>query len=152
MSDISVSEIGDIVTAKRNVFDAFGIPVACDLDKTAEESESYAFSDIDIRILYLVHGKTMGFDIPHCDTESTDPSRSGDRYDFAPSCFDADGSWKLFPKWISDRIEHECGMFPVDGTSGYININEISAIWHSVNGTEYGRPAWLDDEDDTGSE
>ena len=43
-------------------------------------------------------------------------------------------------------------MFPVDGTSGYININEISAIWHSVNGNEYGRPAWLNDEDDTGGE
>lgn len=151
MSDISVSEIDDIVTAKRNVFDAFGIPVDCDLDET-EAGKPYAFSDIDIRILYLVHGKTMWFDIPHCDTESTDPSKSGDRYDFAPSCFDADGSWKLFPKWVGDRIQHECGMFPVDGTSGYINISEISAIWHSVNGTEYGRPAWLDEEDGAGSE
>ena len=92
------------------------------------------------------------FDIPHCDTESTDPSRSGDRYDFAPSCFNADGSWKLFHKWISDRIEHECGMFPVDGASGYISIDEISAIWHSVNGTEYGRPAWLEEEDDADNE
>lgn len=149
MSDISVSEIGDIVTAKRNVFDAFGVPVTDDCDGTTEKSEPYAFSDIDIRILYLAHGKTMGYDIPHCDTESTDPSRSGDRYDFAPSCFDADGSWKVFPKWTSDRIEHECGMFPVDGASGYISIDEISAIWHSVDGTEYGRPAWLDEEDDT---
>lgn len=147
MSDISVSEIEDIVTAKRNRFDAFGLPIIDDCDGTTEKSEPYAFSDIDIRILYLVHGKTMWFDIPHCDTESTDPSKSGDRYDFAPSCFDADGSWKLFPKWVGDRIQHECGMFPVDGTSGYINISEISAIWHSVNGTEYGRPAWLDEED-----
>lgn len=151
MSDISVTEIDDIVTAKRNVFDAFGVPVACDLDET-EAGKPYAFSDIDIRILYLVHGKTMGYDIPHCDTESTDPSRSGDRYKFAPSCFDDDGSWKVLNKWVNNRMEHECGMFPVDGTSGYININEISAIWHSVNGTEYGRPAWLDDEDDTSGE
>ena len=151
MSDISVTEIDDIVTAKRNVFDAFGVPVACDLDET-EAGKPYAFSDIDIRILYLAHGKTMGFDIPHFDTETTDPSKSGDRYTFAPNCFDADGSWKVLPKWVYNRMEHECGMFPVDGTSGYININEISAIWHSVNGTEYGRPAWLDDEDDTGGE
>lgn len=151
MSDISVTEIDDIVTAKRNVFDAFGVPVACDLDET-EAGKPYAFSDIDIRILYLAHGKTMGFDIPHFDTETTDPSKSGDRYTFAPNCFDADGSWKVLPKWVYNRMEHECGMFPVDGTSGYININEISAIWHSVNGTEYGRPAWLDDEDDTSGE
>ena len=151
MSDISVTEIDDIVTAKRNVFDAFGVPVAYDLDET-EAGKPYAFSDIDIRILYLAHGKTMGFDIPHFDTETTDPSKSGDRYTFAPNCFDADGSWKVLPKWVYNRMEHECGMFPVDGTSGYININEISAIWHSVNGTEYGRPAWLDDEDDTGGE
>lgn len=151
MSDISVTEIDDIVTAKRNVFDAFGVPVACDLDET-EAGKPYAFSDIDIRILYLVHCKTMEYDIPHCDTESTDPSRSGDRYKFAPSCFDDDGSWKVLNKWVNNRMEHECGMFPVDGTSGYININEISAIWHSVNGTEYGRPAWLDDEDDTSGE
>lgn len=151
MSDISVTEIDDIVTAKRNVFDAFGVPVACDLDET-EAGKPYAFSDIDIRILYLVHGKTMEYDIPHCDTESTDPSRSGDRYKFAPSCFDDDGSWKVLNKWVNNRMEHECGMFPVDGTSGYININEISAIWHSVNGTEYGRPAWLDDENDTSGE
>lgn len=151
MSDISVTEIDDIVTAKRNVFDAFGVPVACDLDET-EAGKPYAFSDIDIRILYLVHGKTMEYDIPHCDTESADPSRSGDRYKFAPSCFDDDGSWKVLNKWVNNRMEHECGMFPVDGTSGYININEISAIWHSVNGTEYGRPAWLDDEDDTSGE
>ena len=147
MSDISVSEIGDIVTAKRNRFDAFGLPIINSDDGAKEESEPYAFSGIDIRILYLVHGKTMGFDIPHCDTESTDSSRSGDRYYFAPSCFDADGSWKLFPKWVSDRIEHECGMFPVDGANGYINISDISAIWNSVNGIEYGRPAWLDDAD-----
>lgn len=146
MSDISVTEIDDIVTAKQNVFDAFGVPVACDLDET-EAGKPYAFSDIDIRILYLAHGKTMGFDIPHFDTETTDPSKSGDRYTFAPNCFDADGSWKVLPKWVYNRMEHECGMFPVDGTSGYININEISAIWHSVNGTEYGRPAWLDEED-----
>lgn len=151
MSDISVTEIDDIVTAKRNVFDAFGVPVACNLDET-EAGKPYAFSDIDIRILYLAHGKTMGFDIPHFDTETTDPSKSGDRYTFAPNCFDADGSWKVLPKWVYNRMEHECGMFPVDGTSGYININEISAIWHSVNGTEYGRPAWLDDEDDTSGE
>lgn len=151
MSDISVTEIDDIVTAKRNVFDAFGVPVACDLDET-EAGKPYAFSDIDIRILYLAHGKTMGFDIPHFDTETTDPSKSGDRYTFAPNCFDADGSWKVLPKWVYNRMVHECGMFPVDGTSGYININEISAIWHSVNGTEYGRPAWLDDEDDTSGE
>lgn len=151
MSDISVTEIDDIVTAKRNVFDAFGVPVACDLDET-EAGKPYAFSDINIRILYLAHGKTMGFDIPHFDTETTDPSKSGDRYTFAPNCFDADGSWKVLPKWVYNRMEHECGMFPVDGTSGYININEISAIWHSVNGTEYGRPAWLDDEDDTSGE
>lgn len=148
MSDISVSEIGDIVTAKRNRFDAFGLPIIDDDDDGAkEESESYAFSDIDIRILYLVHGKTMGYDIPHCDTESTDPSRSGDRYYFAPDCFDADGSWNVFPKWVGDRIGHEYGMFPVDGASGYINISDISAIWHSVNGTEHGRPSWLDDAD-----
>lgn len=147
MSDISVSEIDDIVTAKRNVFDAFGIPVVtCDLDET-DTGKPYAFSDIDIRIIYLAHGKTMGYDIPHCDTESTDPSKSGDRYTFAPSCFDSDGSWKVFRKWVGDRIEHECGMFPVDGACGYISIDEISAIWHSVNGTEYGRPAWLDDAD-----
>ena len=152
MSDISVAEIDDIVTAKRNRFDAFGLPVTDDCDGTTEKSEPYAFSDIDIRILYLAHGKTMGYDIPHCDTESTDPSKSGDRYTFAPSCFDADGSWKVLPKWVNDRMEHECGMFPVDGTSGYININEISAIWHSVNGTEYGRPAWLDAEDGADSE
>lgn len=151
MSDISVTEIDDIVTAKRNVFDAFGVPVACDLDET-EAGKPYAFSDIDIRILYLAHGKTMGFDIPHFDTETTDPSKSGDRYTFAPNCFDADGSWKVLPKWVYNRMEHECGMFPVDGTSGYININEISAIWHSVNGTEYGRPAWLDEEDGADSE
>lgn len=151
MSDISVTEIDDIVTAKRNVFDAFGVPVACDLDET-EAGKPYAFSDINIRILYLAYGKTMGFDIPHFDTETTDPSKSGDRYTFAPNCFDADGSWKVLPKWVYNRMEHECGMFPVDGTSGYININEISAIWHSVNGTEYGRPAWLDDEDDTSGE
>lgn len=147
MSDISVSEIENLVVAKRNRFDAFGLPVTDDCDGMTEKSEPYAFSNIDIRILYLAHGKTMGYDIPHCDTETTDPSRNGDRYDFAPSCFDADRSWKLFHKWISDRIEHECGMFPVDRASGYININEISAIWHSVNGTEYGRPAWLDEED-----
>ena len=147
MSDISVAEIENLVVAKRNRFDAFGLPVTDNCDGTTEESESYAFSDIDIRILYLAHGKTMGYDIPHCDTESTDPSKSGDRYDFAPSCFDSDGSWNVFPKWVSDRIEHECGMFPVDGASGYISIDEISAIWHSVNGTEYGRPAWLDEED-----
>ena len=152
MSDISVAEIDDIVTAKRNRFDAFGLPVTDDCDGMTEKSEPYAFSYIDIRILYLAHGKIMGFDIPHCDTETTDPSRSGDRYTFAPNCFDADGSWKLLPKWVNNRMEHECGMFPVDGTSGYININEISAIWHSVNGNEYGRPAWLDDEDDTGGE
>ena len=152
MSDISVAEIDDIVTAKKNRFDAFGLPVTDDCDGTTEESEPYAFSDIDIRILYLAHGKTMGFDIPHFDTETTDPSKSGDRYTFAPNCFDADGSWKVLNKWVNNRMEHECGMFPVDGASGYININEISAIWHSVNGTEYGRPAWLDDEDDTGSE
>lgn len=151
MSDISVTEIDDIVTAKRNVFDAFGVPVACDLDET-EADKPYAFSDIDIRILYLAHGKTMGFDIPHFDTETTDPSKSGDRYTFAPNCFDADGSWKVLPKWVYNRMEHECGMFPVDGTSGYININEISAIWHSVNGIEYGRPAWLDEEDGADSE
>lgn len=149
MSDISVSEIGDIVTAKRNRFDAFGLPVADDCDGTTEENEPYAFSDIDVRILYLTHGKTMGFDIPHCDTESTDPSKSRDRYDFAPNCFNADGSWKVFPQWIGDRIQHECGMFPINGVSGYISINELSAIWHSVNGTEYGRPAWLDDADGT---
>lgn len=122
-----------------------------DFDET-ETGKPYAFSDIDIRILYLVHGKTMEYDIPHCDTESTDPSKSSDRYTFAPNCFDDDGSWKVLSKWVNNRMEHECGMFPVDGTSGYINISEISAIWHSVNGTEYGRPAWLDDEDDTGSE
>lgn len=151
MSDISVSEIGDIVTAKRNRFDAFGLPIIDDCHE-AEAGKPYAFSDIDIRILYLVHGKTMGFDIAHCDTESTDPHVSGDRYYFAPDCFDADGSWKLFPKWVSDRIEHECGMFPVDGASGYINISDISAIWHSVNGTERGRPAWLDDADGADSE
>ena len=142
MSDISVAEIDDIVTAKKN-----GLLVTDDCDGTTEESEPYAFSDIDIRILYLAHGKTMGFDIPHFDTETTDPSKSGDRYTFAPNCFDADGSWKVLPKWVDDRME-----FPVDGTSGYISINEISAIWHSVNGTEYGRPAWLDDEDDTSGE
>lgn len=152
MSDISATEIDDIVTAKRNRFDAFGLPVTDDCDGTTEKSEAYAFSDIDIRILYLAHGKTMGYDIPHCDTESTDPSRSGDRYTFAPNCFDADGSWKVLPKWVNDRMEHECGMFPVDGASGYININEISAIWHSVNGIEYGRPAWLDEENGADSE
>lgn len=102
MSDISVSEIDDIVTAKQNVFDVFGVPVACDLDET-EAGKPYAFSDIDIRILYLTHGKTMGYDIPHFDTETTDPSRSGDRYTFAPSCFDADGSWKVLPKWVNRR-------------------------------------------------
>lgn len=148
MSDISVSEIENLVVAKRNRFDAFGLPVTDDCDGTTEKSEPYAFSDIDIRILYLVHGKTMGFDIPHFDTETTDPNRSGDRYTFAPNCFDADGSWKVLSKWVNNRMEHECGMFPVDGTRGYININEISAIWHSVNDNEYGRPAWLDEEDD----
>ena len=147
MSDISVSEIGDIVTAKQNRFDAFDLSIIDDCHETAEKSEPYAFSGIDIRILYLAHGTTMGYDIPHCDTESTDPSRSGDRYTFAPNCFDADGSWNVLPKWVNDRIEHECGMFPVDGASGYINISDISAIWHSVNGIEYGRPAWLDDAD-----
>lgn len=152
MSDISVSEIGDIVTAKRNRFDAFGLPIIDDCHEMTEESEPYAFSGIDVRILYLVHGKTMGFDIPHCDTESTNPSRSDDRCYFAPGCFNADGSWKVFPKWVSDRSSHEDGMFPVNGASGYISVNEISAIWHSVNGTEHGRPAWLDDEDDTDSE
>lgn len=149
MSDISVAEIGDIVTARNQFIDTFDSPM---VSGEAKGREPYAFSDIDIRILYLAHGKTMGFDIPHCDTKSTDPSRSGDRYDFAPSCFNADGSWKLFHKWISDRIEHECGMFPVDGASGYISIDEISAIWHSVNGTEYGRPAWLEEEDDADNE
>lgn len=148
MSDISVSEIEDIVTAKRNRFDAFGLPIIDDCDGTTEESEPYAFSDIDVRILYLVHGKTMGFDIPH-DTKTTDPSGSDDRYYFATDCFNADGSWKVFPKWVSDRSSHEDGMFPVNGASGYISINEISAIWHSVNGTEHGRPAWLDDADGT---
>lgn len=152
MSDISVSEIDDIITAKRNRFDAFGLPVTDDCDGTTEKSEPYAFSNIDIRILYLTHGKTMGFDIPHFDTKSTDPSRSGDRYTFAPNCFDADGSWKVLPKWVNNLMEHECGMFPVDGASGYINISDISAIWHSVNGIEYGRPAWLDDANDTVSE
>lgn len=149
MSDISVTEIDDIVTARNQFIDTFDSPM---VSGEAKVCEPYAFSDIDIRILYLVHGKTMGYDIPHCDTESTDPSRSGDRYTFAPNCFDADGSWKVLPKWVNDRMEHECGMFPVDGTSGYININEISAIWHSVNGTEYGRPAWLDAEDGADSE
>ena len=149
MSDISVAEIDDIVTARNQFIDTFDSPM---VSGEAKGREPYAFSDIDIRILYLAHGKTMGFDIPHCDTESTDPIRSGDRYDFAPSCFNADGSWKLFHKWISDRIEHECGMFPVDGASGYISIDEISAIWHSVNGTEYGRPAWLEEEDDADNE
>lgn len=152
MSDISVSEIGELVVAKRNRFDAFGLPIIDDDDDGAkEESEPYAFSDIDVRILYLVHGKTMGFDIPH-DTKSTDPSRSYDRYYFAPDYFNADGSWKVFPKWVSDRSSHEDGMFPVDGASGYISVAEISAIWHSVNGTEYGRPAWLDDADGTDGE
>lgn len=149
MSDISATEIDDIVTARNQFIDTFDSPM---VSGEAKGREPYAFSDIDIRILYLVHGKTMGYDIPHCDTESTDPSKSGDRYTFAPSCFDADGSWKVLPKWVNDRMEHECGMFPVDGTSGYININEISAIWHSVNGTEYGRPAWLDAEDGADSE
>lgn len=149
MSDISVAEIDDIVTARNQFIDTFDSPM---VSGEAKGHESYAFSDIDIRILYLVHGKTMGFDIPHFDTETADPSRSGDRYTFAPNCFDSDGSWKVLPKWVNDRMEHECGMFPVDGTSGYININEISAIWHSVNGTEYGRPAWLDAEDGADSE
>lgn len=152
MSDISVAEIDDIVTAKRNRFDAFSLPIIDDCHEMTEESTPYAFSDIDVQILYLTNGKTMWFDIPHCDTESTDPSKSGDRYYFSPDCFNADGSWKVFPKWVGDRIQHECGMFPINGVSGYININEISAIWHSVNGNEYGRPAWLDEEDDTDSE
>lgn len=144
MSDISVAEIDDIVTARNQFIDTFDSPM---VSGEAKGHEPYAFSDIDIRILYLVHGKTMGFDIPHFDTETTDPNRSGDRYTFAPNCFDADGSWKVLPKWVNNLMEHECGMFPVDGASGYININEISAIWHSVNGNEYGRPAWLDEED-----
>lgn len=149
MSDISVAEIDDIVTARNQFIDTFDSPM---VSGKAKGCEPYAFSDIDIRILYLVHGKTMGYDIPHCDTESADPSRSVDRYKFAPSCFDDNGSWKVLNKWVNNRMEHECGMFPVDGASGYINISDISAIWHSVNGIEYGRPAWLDEEDDTGSE
>lgn len=146
MSDISVSEIDDIVTARNQFIDTFDSPM---VSSEAKGHEPYAFSNIDIRILYLAHGKTMGFDIPHFDTETTDPNRSGDRFTFAPSCFDDDGSWKVLSKWVGDRIQHECGMFPINGGSGYISINELSAIWHSVNGTEYGRPAWLDDADGT---
>lgn len=110
MSDISATEIDDIVTARNRFIDTFDSPM---VSGEAKGREPYAFSDIDIRILYLVHGKTMGYDIPHCDTESTDPSKSGDRYTFAPNCFDADGSWKVLPKWVNDRMEryHFCDTY-----------------------------------------
>lgn len=114
-----------------------------------KKEKTYAFCDVNIRVLYLVHGKVMGYDVPHFDKENTDPARSRDRFDFAPDCFNDDGSWKYLNNWIDDREQHECSMFPVDGRNGFINVNEISAIWHSVNGVEHGRPAWLPAASDT---
>lgn len=148
MSDISVSEIGDFVVSGLGWKKPDSGCRQMD-DTESDAGASYAFSGIDVRIIYLVHGASMEYGIPHCDTESTDPRGSTDRYYFADDCFNDDGSWGLFPKWTSDRLNHECGLFPVDNSSGYINVSEISAIWHSVNGIEYGRPAWLADAGDS---
>lgn len=113
---------------------------------TTTEDNPYEFCDIDIKILYLVHGKIMIYKFPHIKKNESGANDSS--YWLSSDAFNHDGSWERFEKWYFDRLNHECAMFPVDNGNGYINVNEISAIWYSVNDTEYGRPAWLSDKND----
>lgn len=106
------------------------------------KSNPYKFCNINVKILYLVHEKIMSYKIPHIKDDENDS------YWFSSDAFNHDGSWERFEKWYFDRLNHECAMFPVDDGSGRININEISAVWYSVNDIEYGRPAWLLDKND----